>query len=171
MLKLLNLFFEVAILRRPPQDVPYDLRLLRLALAAYVGSGMLVLFLRTAPDAALILAAVDLMLLTAMLTLVLNLAELKERLVQTLTALTGAWALIQLVAWPVINWLARAEAAAQGQGLPLLLVLLIMIWSIAVLAHILRHALSGPWVQGVILAIIYTMMSQFVTGSVERLMG
>lgn len=65
-----------------------------------------------------------------------------ERFQQTVSALAGSDVLLGLVVWPVTNWLIRADANGTDISAPLILWFLILLWSVVVTGHILRHALS-----------------------------
>lgn len=163
MLALLNLFLDLCLFRKGPQDVPASAALLRLSLLAYGVSGLLVLLLSTPFPAAILQTLLDLILMAGLLYLALILHRRSARFEQTLSALTGAGTLMGLLALPLMNWI--AQQGVEGDiGLPSFLVLGLMIWSIAVIAHILRHAFdTSIWV-GALYAIGYTFLSWTVTG-------
>jgi hypothetical protein len=82
------------------------------------------------------------------------------RLQQTLIALMGAGILLEILALPLLLWL---NTVAQQTGLPprlaSLLLLGLMIWSIAVTAHIMRQALSVSFTVGVLVSVMYALVS------------
>ena len=165
MYAILDLFWEICLLRKGPQDVPASRTLLKLGLAAY-GLSSLVLFLVTMPvPAALFQTLLDLSLLAGLLYGLLKIAGYSVRFVQTLTALTGTGALLGLISWPLALWMQKEAASGTGTGLPSLFFLLLLVWSIAVLTHVLRHALSTS--RGV--ALLYTLGYFFISISVASL--
>jgi hypothetical protein len=164
MLALFNLFVDLCLLRRGPQDVPASPVLLKLSLLAYAGVGLLVLLVSTEPLTALVQTLLDVVLLTGLTYTILSFQKYGARFGQTLIALTGSGTLLGLVALPVVVWL-EGEAAAGGDvELPSLLFLLLLGWSIAVMAHILRHALSTTHWMGLLYALAYLAVSIAFSG-------
>lgn len=132
MTALLTLIFNLCLLRAKPQDLPASALLTGTTLAAYFLTGLLISLGRQSPGLALLAALADSAVLALLTHTVLLLRKHPERLAQTLSALAGTGAVTQLIAWPLL-------------ATPALLVLLV--WSLAINAHILRHALEvrlGP---------------------------
>lgn len=163
---LFDLFFDICLFRKAPQDVPSSMALLKLCLLAYAGSGLLVLLVTTPAPVALLQILLDTVLLSGLLYLGLGLRRHPKRFEQTLSALTGTGGLMGLLALPLTVWLAR-----QGQGdaaaLPSMLLLLLIVWSTAVMAHILRHAFEIPIWLGAALALAYTYLSWTLIGWID----
>lgn len=153
-LVLFTAFLEVCLLRRRPQDLPHSLFLLKLTLAAYAAANIGLAAINLAPGPAVAAGVLDTVLLVAVTMVLLQLRRLPRRLPQTLTALAGSGALLNLLAAPVMLWLAALPEPAR-EGLPALLILGLVVWSLAVMAHILRHALDIPFFGGLLLAIAY----------------
>jgi hypothetical protein len=160
---LLNLFLDICLFRKGPQDIPASAVLMKLCLLAYGASGFLVLLLGAPAPVALLQILLDLLLLAGLLYWILLLSRHPGRFEQTLTALTGAGALIALLALPLMHWIVR-----QGPGgdavLPSLFMLGLMFWSIAIIAHILRHALETTIWTGASYALGYTLLSWTLAG-------
>lgn len=160
---LFNLFLDICLFRKGPQDIPASSILMRLCLLAYGASGFLVLLLGAPAPVALLQILLDLVLLAGLLHLVLLLNRHLGRFEQTLTALTGAGTLMGLLALPLMQWIIR-----QGTGgdttLPSLLMLGLMVWSVAIIAHILRHALDTSVWAGAMYALGYTVLSWILAG-------
>ncbi len=68
-----------------------------------------------------------------------------------------------LLALPVMTWIVGQGPEGDIQ-LPSLLLLVLMAWSIAIMAHILRHALDVPVWVGALGALGYTFLSWTLTG-------
>ena len=159
---LLNQFWMICLLRSGPQDLPAAYPLLKLTLFAYGLSGLVFLLGGVGnlnlPQAAL-LVVVDIALLAVLTYLVLHAVHHLPRFTQTLTALAGTGALLQLIALPLGVWFTWAEAAGASGQFPALLWLLLMIWSLTITGHILRHALSVSFGIGVLCALGYVFIS------------
>lgn len=160
---LLNLFLDLCLFRKGPQDVPASPALLKLTLLAYGLSGLLVLLLSTPAPVAILKTLLDMVLLVGLLHLTLILYRHPARFEQTLSALAGVGTLMGLLALPLVSWIAQQGADGDIE-LPGLLVLGLMSWNIAVMAHILRHAFdTSIWV-GTLYAIGYTFLYWTLTG-------
>jgi len=160
---LLKIFVDLCLLRSAPQDLPASLWLLKLTVAANLLAS-LVLSLGMQLDFVLTLAqgALEIALLLGLIWLVLNLTSHLERFVQTATAAMGCSALLGLAAIPVVSL-----AGSDNEDLALLAglsMLALLIWSIVVLGHVLRHALEIRHGQGVMLATAYTFGSYALLG-------
>lgn len=128
MTALLTLFFNLCLLRAKPQDLPASGLLPGAALAAYFLAGLMIALTQQSAGPAVLAALADSAVLALLTHTVLLLRKRPERLPQTLSALAGAGAVIQLIAWPLLTSPALLAA--------------LLIWSLAINAHILRHALE-----------------------------
>ena len=160
---LFDLFLDICLFRKGPQDVPVSMALLKMCLLAYAASGLLVLTLSVPVQVALLQILLDLVLLAGLLYLALILHRHPGRFEQTLAALTGSGTLMGLLALPPMIWIVRQGPRGDSQ-FPSLLMLALMVWSIAVMAHILRHAFNAPVWAGALYALGYTFLSWTLTG-------
>jgi hypothetical protein len=160
---LFDLFLDICLFRKGPQDVPVSAMLLKVCVLAYALSGFVVLRLSTPTSIAIPQILLDVALLTGLLHLTLSLRRHPQRFGQTLSALTGVGVLMALLALPLMIWI--VQQGSDGDAvLPSMLLLGLMGWSIAIMAHILRHALNIPlWVSAVY-AVGYTFLSWTMTG-------
>lgn len=154
MLTLVRFFFDLCLLRAKPQDLPASDFLLGVTLSCYtligIATSTAVLPLQQAVLSSLLSA-----LLLAILThTTLMLRGFAGRLNQTLSALAGSGSLLGLIVWPL--------TASQA---PLLLVAAMVIWSLAVTAHILRHALSMSFSAGIAISVGYLLVSFIIMNS------
>ena len=166
MYALFDLFFEICLFRKGPQDVPAGMALLKLCLLGYGLSGLAMLLLSTPFPVAILQILLDLVLLAGLLHLALLARRHPRRFEQTLSALTGTGALIGLLALPLVVWITQQGSEGDIQ-LPSLLLLALMAWSIAIMAHILRHALNIPLWAGALSALGYTFLSWTLAGWIE----
>jgi hypothetical protein len=163
MLALFNLFLDICLLRKGPQDVPASTALLKLCLVGYALSGLLVLLLNTSIPVAILQILLDLVLLSGLLYWGLLLHRHPQRFEQTLSALTGVGTLMGLLALPPMLWIVT-QTADGDVSLPSLLLLAMLGWSITVIAHILRHAFETSLGLGILYALGYTLLSWTLTG-------
>jgi hypothetical protein len=101
----------------------------------------------------------DSVLLVGLTGTLLYVQRRNTRLVQTLTALAGTGSIITFLAIPLSGMLHSADQGAGGSGLALLLLLVLTAWSLAIAAHIFRHALSVPYFVGLVMAVVFYWIS------------
>ena len=78
------------------------------------------------------------------------------RIFQTLTALLGTGVIISLLAIPVLLAISYVPQLAGYFGL---IMLLLIIWSLVIMAHVLRHALSVGFMLAGLFVFGYFMLS------------
>ncbi len=156
---LLALFLDIALLRRGPQDVPASRLLAGLALAAYTLAGFGLLAVTMPLPTAAAQTVLDVVLLAAFMRLMLASPRLRSRFLQAFTACTGTGALFALVALPLAFWPHPASLDSTEALLPALLYLGLLGWSVVVMGHILRHALSITRGLGLVYAFVYLVVS------------
>lgn len=164
MLQVANLFLDIALLRRNPQDLPASPFLLRLSLIAVVISYVLALGPRYSLPEALARAVVDVAFLGLFVYVLLAWAKHTPRFNQSFTALCGTGTILNLVSWPVFGLLGGENAAVGFGTLGLLLMIAIVIWGVTITAHIFRQALNRDWSQAVAVSLLY-MFCAYTTGA------
>jgi len=162
---LISPFVNLCLLRVAPQDLPASWLLVGLTLVAYTLSGVLVSNVSLSTGHALLAGLTDTGLLCVLTVSLLYVQRVPARLPQTLTALAGTGTLFGVVALPVTSWLHTAHQAGEDTSLPALLLVGLIGWSLAVAAHILRHALSTVFFLGLVIAIAFYWISLQVLGS------
>jgi hypothetical protein len=152
---LIKLFLDICFFRKGPQDTPASNVLLGLAISAYLVVGIVLLGLEGGWAGAVIEAVVEGAMVFGFLFVALYLGKRLPRLRQTATALYGCDAVISATAVPLLAWLLVAPEAK-----PVYIFLtFLMLWHLAVVGHILRHALAIPYFYGVGLAFGYVFVS------------
>ncbi len=148
MTALLTLFFNLCLLRAKPQDLPASWLLLGAALGAYFLTGWMIALTEQSVGYSLLAALADSAVLALLTHTVLLLRKRPGRLPQTLAALAGTGAVIQLIAWPLL-------------ASPVLLIPL-LIWSLTINAHILRHTLEIALGLAILTSLGFLLMSATV---------
>lgn len=152
---IINPFLQICLLRQGPQDLPSSGILLGIALVAHTVMAILLSNISLSVISAFFAGLLDTILLVALTGTLLYVQRRSARIAQTVTALAGTGAIITFVALPISGMLHSAEQSAGEGGFGLLLLLILTGWSLAVAAHIFRHALSVPYFVGLVLAVVF----------------
>ncbi len=160
-------FWEIAIRRAGPQDLPASRTLLTAVLGMHWLIGIALAGFSLPGDKALASALIGTLLTVGLVHIGLAIAGLGRRLLQTLTAMAGCEALLGLIALPITAWF----HAGTNQAVPELLFLGIIIWSIAVTAHIARHALNTTPLMAAVVAVLYFIFSLSIAGLIGPAIG
>ena len=154
---LIESLWGILLLRKGPQILPASTFLLVpiLLLHWMIGTGLGTFTL--SPGRALASALAGTVMMAALVYSLLGLRGLGARALQTLTALAGCEALLGVLAIPLTAWFFAVPEAQQA--LPGLLSLLVLGWNIALVGHILRHALGISPGTGLIAALGYVFVS------------
>jgi len=163
---LTNYFFDLCLLRAKPQDLPASSLLLSLTFILNVLAGLLLIGdVRSNLVIALFESISGAVLLLGSLWGLLLLRGMHARFTQSATALMGSGLLLSLVALPLLV----LASSSDGETLPDLagaLLLLLVIWSMIVLSHIMRHTFAISFSLALSLSILYTLFSYAVMANI-----
>lgn len=141
--------------KRGPQDMPASTFFLGIVLLANAAVGLTILSMEASFLVAVLQFLVSIALLAGFNWVVLRLSGKTIRFQQTVIALLGADTLISLAALPFLIWI----SLNQGFGLAYYVLLGSMLWSVTVVGHIIRHALSSSYLYGFGLSVLYFLGS------------
>ena len=152
---LLNYFVDLCLLRVGPQDLPASKPLLVLLSGLNILVGLVMIVdVRAGMASALAESIFETAFMLTALYFGLQWRNHQPRFMQAGTALMGSGLLISLLALPLISWSQRPDSIEAG-----LLLLALIIWSMVVMGHILRHTFEIGLGLGVGLAFGYTLLS------------
>lgn len=167
MLPILDVFLQIALRRRGPEDLPDSGFLLVLTAACYVVALTLLAWPIYGASGALARSVgLDLLLLYGCVWGLLRFTGHAARLGRTLTAVFGTGALLSLLMVPFNFWLGSLSGTERPAVLPVLANLAIVSWSLVVNAHILARALSSPFTLGLVLSVAYFFLNYLVFSQV-----
>lgn len=155
---LIRAFWRILLLRAAPQSIPASLALLWLVLLAHFVVGLLHALFSMPAGLAPLYALVGTLTTAVVVHGLLLLFRKHARYRQTLTALTGAEALMGLLMLP-LNGLYYLTGAAALLELLVIFTLLFIGWNVAVAAHIFRHALSVSMGLGFLYSVVYLVIA------------
>lgn len=167
MLAIVHFFIDLTLLRRAPQDLPASQALLGVVvLAALCASLLLSGSAGVGIGLGLLQAVLDLALMLGALYVALNWLKRAPRFLQTGTALVGADTLIGLLALLPLGLVGATAEDSSAFALGALLFLGLVVWSVLVAGHILRHAVGVSLLQGAGIAIGYKLLALMLIGAI-----
>lgn len=158
MFEIIKLFFKICLLNKAPQDIPYSVWFFRITVAVNALISFLIMYISTGWWPALQQVSVGIVLIITITWIILLLASKTTRFYQTVTALFGTDALINLLAIPALATIATGRAPDISN----LVLIGLMVWHWLVSGHIFRHALSANLLFGLGVAMLYIISSNWV---------
>ncbi len=159
---LTKAFLDICLLRKGPQDLPKSTVLLYMCLTLYTVFDVLLTLQARSIEDALLVSLVDVCFLLAVTFFILKQHHHLDRWIQTITALCGTGVILGVFIFPLVYGSAQNQYETWLQQIIILLFLVMIIWNIAVLAHIVRHAISSSMGIGIMIAILYIWMSSLL---------
>ncbi len=160
---LLNAFLNICLFRKNPQDLPKSNILLCLSVAGYMLASTLLALLSEQLTDATMAGIIEAMLVMLFTYGLLQIRNKTERWSQTVTALSGTGIIISLIAFPLYYLGSTGSQEGVSQSIGLLLLVVLIIWNIAIMAHIFRHALQTTIGFGIAIAVSYIwIISSFI---------
>ncbi len=158
MQQLATLFWEICLLRKGPQDVPSAAVLFWLLLVAGFIVDLIMAVNFVSWQNALLVVLANTVLLFGVVVLLLVMLGYAARIMQTLTTLIGTGLVFSVIRMPLIIVIKLMPDDGET-GIFGFLEIFILIWSLVVIAHILRHALSIQLMLAGVLSFGYFMLS------------
>ena len=142
MFALLQQFLKIAFLTEKPYDLPGDRGTLHVAIVLSFLTYVIATLQLYPPAKAIAHALIDLLLAGSVLFIALSVFAKAERFTQAFAALCGANAVLNAATLPVIlTRMGRVEsAAAESEERLYLIELFFLVWSISVVAHVIRFS-------------------------------
>ncbi len=165
---LFNYFVNLCLLRAAPQDLPGSSALLGVIFVINASIGTLLMATtKLGPGLALVESVFELGLMLGVLRIALFLRGHPDRFNQSATAVMGSGILMSLLALPLLAG-GVASGGEVGEG-GVMLLLGMVVWSVVILGHILRHTFDLTPGQGVAVAAFYSLASYQLTTSLFAL--
>jgi hypothetical protein len=155
MFEILQLFYDILLFKKAPQDVPFSQALTRMTLLAYGVVSFIMLFMSNYWLSAVLKMLADIVLLMVFVRVTLAWQHKSERYQQTFCALLGTDTLLTLCGVPptAVMLIPSGDLAVLG----FLTVVGLILWHWAVIGHILSHALDQTIGFSLGLALLYMM--------------
>jgi len=182
---LISYFLQLTLLRASPADAPSSPKILYGCIAVYVISSLMASMNLFPMSHLIVTETCKALVFFMVLRVALRIAGKDQRLVQTATAYYGSAALLQVISLPLMSTVISQirlireqidpEATAQQidfSGVSPVLALatmVLVIWTIAVLVHILRHAMDISTGKAVFLSLVLWIVTMVMAGSLASL--
>ncbi len=160
------LFFRVASFKIPPQELPATDKVLASAIILSLLVGVLRYFIVGGEYYSIFRVLVELLVPGVLIYALLLFFKLQNRFVQTFAAVCGSGAIIYAFALPVFPSF-HASANQSQYGLSVFLIILLDLWSVAVLAFILKHAVNVGFATGISLAVALVLLTLMLVESIS----
>ena len=154
-LVILMAFFDICLFRKRPQDLPASPAFLFMCLLIYTLTSFVLALLSQNTLYAAVAGVIETILIMLVTYFFLKLKNVQQRWMQATTALSGTGIIFSLLAIPLFFWMASSGDAQSVHVLLYLLVVALVLWNIAVMAHVMRHSLSVSFTAGVCIALVY----------------
>ena len=164
---LWTLFFGICCFKLKLQDVPAATELLLLFLLAYAISSFFFAITLQTVNFALLSALVNTMVLSGFTYVIVYLWRFPRRWHQVTTALAGTGLIFNLMAIPPYVVLTSLPQGHSLLALLSLLVIILMVWNIAVMTHILKHALNASVAVGILVSLLYVLLNTYMISRIQ----
>jgi hypothetical protein len=163
MKELIQLFTQIALLRRGPQDLPASLLLLALTIVGYFGVNVLVSSLMPPIKGwAAAHLAIDVVFTLVWYVVLLRVAGRSERTLQTTTAVFGFQAVLSPLLVISESLMLRFAQDPTWQLPVALMWLTLVIWVVAANSHVVKAALEWSSAASLVLVILQILAGQLV---------
>lgn len=152
-------FFDIALHRRGPEDLPASQFLLGLVLAVYLVIGLVALQLGSTISRAATLLLLDTAVYLSLVWAVLRLFGRARRYLQTATAMIGTDVLFNTIGLPLMLLEESVQAPPGELTMPRFMFLVLFIWSVDVGGYILSKAIEKPYIVAVAIVLVYVLTS------------
>lgn len=161
MIALLQQFLKIAFLTGKPYDLPGDRGTLQLAVTLSFLTYVIATWQLYPPAKAISHAVLDLVLAGSVFYIALSIVGKSARFSQSFAALCGANAVLNAATLPIIlTRLHRTEsAAAEAQQQPHLIEFFFLVWSISVVAHVIRFSFDTNIPISIVAAVGYILLA------------
>ena len=161
---LLQHFLKIAFLTGKPYDLPGDRTTLQLAVFLSFVTYVIATWQIYSPALAIGHALLDIALAGAVLSFALGKAGKAERFNQAFAGFCGANAVLNIATLPIIfSRVSQENAATEGARQEIdLIQFLFLVWSISVVAHIIRFSFDTNIPTSIVAALAYIMFAVFI---------
>lgn len=165
LVNIFQLFLRVAMLKSPPQELPASEIVLAISIVFALFVGLVRYAIIGSEYYSLLRVVLELLIPAVIVYLLLFYFKKSGRFNQTFAAICGSGAIIYALALPVLP---AFFASADSQHQPAIYIIIALdLWSVAVIAYILRHALNVGFATGISLAVVLVLLTLMLVESIS----
>jgi len=162
---LLKQYFDIAFLMGKPQDLPSGNTQLYVAILLNFLTYVLAMVSLIGLGSAAMHAALDIMLTSMLFYLALLLTSQLPRFQQALGAICGAGAVLNFAGIPMLQ-LTQTPAGQEPSALAVLSYFVLLVWSLSLVGHVLRHTFGLRMPTSIVIAVLYYLFTVSVFAAV-----
>lgn len=154
-----QVFWDIALWRRGPRDVPASGSLLAFVAVVYTATAVFQAWLAHGEQDAVSRGLLDLALTLVVFFVALAIPRRTHRYLQTIVAVLGCGTLLSI---PMVGLLLLGKLVPEQGPFTFLVSLAslpLLVWYLFVIGHIVRHALDAPLITGMAVALTYFVVS------------
>ncbi len=160
MRELLKHYFNIAFLMGKPQDLPAGNAQMQIGILLAFVTYVLALSGAIGFGRAAMQGVLDLAGTGVLAWFVLSQTGKLARLQQAFGGLCGASAFINLASWPIYSIALNSQSITQGAQtepslVPALALFVMLVWSLSLIAHVIRHTFGVTMVVSILVAFVY----------------
>jgi len=168
---LFFVFFDICRLIKRPQDIPASKNLLTICILVYSLLSIFIANLYQETEQAILGSIVELGLLLLFSWAILQASGKTVRWIQTVTALIGTNMVINIIALPAyvlisFNGVNELAEGSSTHSLGLLVLAILACWNIAIMSHIVKHALETHFAIALFVVLSYIWVAFSFTAAV-----
>ncbi len=160
------LFLSVATFKTPPQNLPASEIVLLISVVFALLVGLLKFAIVSSEYYSIFRVVLELIVPAVLVYLLLLFFKMPNRFQQTFAAICGSGAVIYSIALPILPAFFAATDTAQYE-LSVYLIIALDLWSVAVIAYILKHAVNVGFATGISLAVVLVLLTLIVIESIS----
>ncbi|MDD2814481.1 MAG: hypothetical protein PHP00_01930 [Thiotrichaceae bacterium] len=153
------LFFKLCRLQLKPHQLPYSYSLLAINSLLYMFISVVSALIAFTVEQSWLYGFLDMSLQIILVSSLLTVMGHQERIVQTLTALFGANNILSLLMLPANYFSYQNHTVENLEGFADVLLLGLFLWLMIITAHIMRHAVGGSRLIGLMIAFLIALFS------------
>lgn len=140
-MNVLKLLLDLCLFQAKPQDLPASSTLVVATTVAAIVTNILTHRADGQIPMVIAMSTAQVVVFGFAIWMVLRWKQKVERFRQTVTAIFGTSALLQLVAWPVVGWLHQVKESPDA-SMPMTLLFALSIWVLAIAVYVMKQALE-----------------------------
>jgi len=151
---LLKQYFDIAFLMGKPQDLPPGTNQLYVAVVLNFVTYVMALTSHVGMGKAAMQASLDILITSLVFYLALMFTSMLSRLPQALGAICGAGAVLNFAGIPMLQ-LSQTPAGQEPNDIAVLSHFVLLVWSLSLVGHVLRHTFNIRMSTSIAAAVIY----------------